>query len=155
MKKHNTKQTAVAIHCQSIRLLRKRVFISMQLMLLLQMLMGSMMFMKFPLEVLLVKISISESTKKTNWSGSHASAMLKWNGIIKDNTTREGIYRYEIRMTTTNGTRMKAEGEFCLLLNNENKNTSISRCEQCTFPDMIDPRNGFLYETAELLDDCE
>ena len=78
---------------------------------------------------------------------------FRWNGVVKDKL-KEGVYSYDITGNTEGGTPFEATGKFCLLFNNTEKNTKIKNCESCTFPDMIDNREGFFYPTLEQLEDC-
>jgi len=79
---------------------------------------------------------------------------FKWNGVINQKV-KEGIYEYFVRAKTESGKPFELKGKFCLLLNNDNKNTPIKNCETCVFPDMIDARHGLIFTTDELLQDCE
>lgn len=79
---------------------------------------------------------------------------FKWYGVI-DEKVKEGVYDYFIRGKTSSGKDFEIEGKFCLLLNNDKKNTPIENCESCVFPDMGDPRSGLVYTTREVLGDCE
>jgi len=77
-----------------------------------------------------------------------------WNGAI-DDRAKEGIYSYKIEGESTSGNSFSANGSFCLLYQEVDNGTPIENCTSCSFPDMIDPRFGFIYNTSEVNINCQ
>lgn len=77
-----------------------------------------------------------------------------WNGEYKGKP-KTGIFRYEMQLITKHGESLSVEGEFCSLLDPYTDGTNLQHCTDCQYGDMANPMLGFIYETAERLENCD
>jgi len=71
-----------------------------------------------------------------------------WNGEYKEKISA-GRYKFEADIVTKHNETIELNGYFCSFTDDQQRRDIGNSCDDCTFSDMIDPVQGFIYSVAE------
>jgi len=75
-----------------------------------------------------------------------------WDGTFNNTEAEDGIYNYTYKLLLPDTTHLFTGGQVSLIRNTGNNtifNNFPTGADNCTFGDMIHPRDGFIYSTQE------